>query len=451
MSTVYGNFVIALKAVDEASGVMDKLRVGLGGLSGMVSEISPALGSIASGFAAGGAFGAVVAGIGGLVVGLKDCVAQAMSAEDVWNRLKVTVENSGATWIEVRNQVEKFAQSAANMSRFSDEQVAAALKTLMDYGMSLEKAMATVNATMDLAAGKQVSLAEAATAVGKAYSGQEGILTRMGVVIEDSVPKAERFAAAMGQVAEKFGGAAQKDLDTYAGKWAQFQMKWAELMEKIGGAILPVLTTVLDVTIKIVDCLTGFFDTIKGLCEGFHKWLVGGSFIQETMLAVLKVIQELGAKIVESFGAIWEGVMKAAMDALKGLSDFIANGLKGIQDTFAALWKALVRGSIWTDMWRDMVSQTVDGMDQILSESERGISRFEGMFAGAAGRFSLTSSLSVPGPSPLSPTSVGSAGPELRTVNITIHVASMTGEVKDLDNLARRISVELANVAKWRQ
>jgi hypothetical protein len=101
---------------------------------------------------------------------------------------------------------------------------------------------------------------------------------------------------------------------------------------------------------------------------------------------------------------------------------------------FAGLWKTLTGGSIWPDMWSDMLDQTRQGMGDIQSVIGRGLGSMETGFGGFAGE--------VGG---------GQSASQVMHVTIPITVQNMTGEVSDLDNLARRISVELANAARWRQ
>jgi len=468
--SVAGRFVYAIQAQDEASGVIGAINNAMLGIANQVSSLGggfEGFGTMLAGFATGGSLGAAVAGVGQLVSGLKSCVEEAMSAEDVWNRLKGTVENSGVAWTAAGESIKKFAESAANMSRFSDEQIAAAIKTMMDYGMSLDTAMKNMTATMDLAAAKQIPLAEAATAVGKAFEGQEGVLTRMGVVVADTVPKAEKFAAAMGQISDKFGGAAQRDLDTYAGKWTQFTNKWNELMEKVGIGLLPVLTKMADVLIVIVDSVSSFVDSIQKILGGFYDWLVGGSFVQDLiglvldlatggLASLLKMVignldsimstfSDWGKSVLDFFGNLWNSIVDSAVGAFNRICDAVKNGINAVTGFFNDLWKNLTKGSIWTDMWKDMIVQTEASLARILSETERSVGEFEGSFSTAAGGLSFSANVgATPG------AAASAALPSVREVNINITVEHMTGEVKDLEKLARVVNKELGNILKWR-
>ena len=392
-----GNVVIAIKAVDEASSVMDALKVGLSGLSTTVGQISPQLGSLMQGFAAGGPIGLAVAGIGQLVGGLQDCVKAAIDSEQVWSRLKETVSRTGYTWEEVGGKIESAITGLMNVSRYSDEKLASAMKTLMQYGMGVDEAMTALADTMDLATAKQVDLESAATAVGKAFQGNTGVLERMGVVVADSKDSAVKFASAMGSIRESFGGAAQADITSYAGKWAQFTNKWDELMEKIGKGLLPVLTKMLDVFIVIVDGVSGFVESMQRILGGFYDWLVGGSFVQNMVDLVLNLatgglnsllkmvmgnldgiistLSDWGKTALDIFNNLWNGMVDSAIGAFNKICDVVKSGINAVTGFFNNLWTSLTKGSIWIDMWNDLIAQASQGMMRINSIVGPGLAR----------------------------------------------------------------------------
>jgi len=618
--SVSGEVVVAIKGVDEASSAMDKIRASLGVFSGVIGDLGggfTSLGNVISGFAGAGVMGGLAAVTGEVVKGLKDCFASAKASEEVWNRLAATVERSGTSWASVKTRIEEFALSAEKMSRFSDEQVAQAMKTLMDHGMKLDEAMKAMTQTMDLAAAKQVSLSEAANAVGKAYIGMERPLRSMGIILDESVPKGKEFATAMEMISQKFGGAAQADVESYAGKQQQVANAMDNLKEKIGSALIPVMNTfqnlmgevvkgadnlvtgigeawkafaempevqkmaeglgkvwndltkgfatigdelgkavlpvfkelwsalkdvwtalqpvfeafgkiwealtgvstegknaytifnliadILKVTVvpalqglveviklvtpvikllaegfratveivapiikQLIESIGGFISTIKELFGGFYKWLVGGSFIQDLMDAVLTAFQEGFNRLVEGVKGWLDGVLATFTEWSKGLLDFFGNmwnqmidivgnafsgilkkvqeGINAVANFFGDLWKKLTGGSIWLDMWTDMVRATGQGMQGILTETKRGLTQIEGAFGGAALSLSPAGGFAA---SRLA--GAGAGGPTTMHIPITVTIQSMTGEVKDLENLTRMISRELGSAMKWRR
>ena len=95
MSTqALGNVVIAIQAVDEASGVFGNIQASMGLLGGALSQLGPGfqqLGGIIQGFAAGGIAGAAVMATTQLVKGLQDSVQAAANSQAAWASLQSTL------------------------------------------------------------------------------------------------------------------------------------------------------------------------------------------------------------------------------------------------------------------------------------------------------------------------------------------------------------------------
>jgi len=339
MSTV-GNVVIGIKAVDEASSTMDKVRTSLGIFGDTIGKLGggfDSLGSVIKGFAGGGVMGGLAATVGEVASGLQDCFKSAKDSEDVWNKLSGTVEKSGAVWTDVKDKIESFVSSAEKMSKFSDEKVAAALKTMMNYGMGLDDAMKSLAATMDLAAGKQVDLETAATAVGKAFQGSTTSLERMGVAVTESKDSAVKFSSAMESIQEAFGGAAQKDLETYAGKQVQVANAMDNLKEKIGTALIPVMNTFQDMMGNVVKGADAFVTDLGKAWKALSE-------IPE----VKKIAESLSgafADLQKGFGTVADELGKVLMPLFKELWTALGDVWKALSpviDAFGEVWTAIV-------------------------------------------------------------------------------------------------------------
>jgi len=348
MSTATGSVVVAIKAVDEASTTLDKVRASLnifGDILGQLGGGFSDLGNVIKGFAGGGVMGGVAAMVGETVKGLKDCFAAAKEGEDAWNRLSGSIEKSGAIWKEEEGYVHRFGQSIAALTKYSETDFAKSLKVLVDYGMDLKTALESMNTVTDLAAGKQVDLETAAKAVGRAFEGNASLLTRMGVEVTKSKDDSVVFADAMTKLQEKFGGAAQKDLETYAGKQAQVANAMENLKEKIGTALIPVLSSFQDMMGNIVK---------------------GASTLVTDLGATWKAFGEIPEvqKIAESLSGAWT-------DMQKGMSQVADELGKTLMPIFKKLWAAL--GDVWKalspvidafgEVWKAIVGVGKDGKE----------------------------------------------------------------------------------------
>jgi phage-related protein len=179
-----GNVVVAIKAVDQASSVMDKIRASTSLLGSTFQSMGGAIGSVGDvmqGFAAGGVAGAAAAAIGEVAQGLKWAVGEASEAEQAIKNLSVAVEKSGTAWDSVKEGTTAALSQLQKFTVYSDEQLAGALERLLSFGMSYEDAMKALGSAVDFAAAKHMDLEGAATIVGKAMDGNAAILKRYGI------------------------------------------------------------------------------------------------------------------------------------------------------------------------------------------------------------------------------------------------------------------------------
>jgi len=184
-----GSIVIALRAVDEASSVMDKVRASTSILANAASQLGgpfEAAGNIMQGFAGAGVAGAVITAAAEAAKGLQECIKAATASEAVWSSLGAAVERSGQAWEAVKKGTEDALLAMSKTTTYSDEQLAQALEKLLTFGLSYDEAMKALGQTIDFAAAKHMDLESAATIVGKAMDGNTAILKRYGVDVATS-------------------------------------------------------------------------------------------------------------------------------------------------------------------------------------------------------------------------------------------------------------------------
>jgi len=217
-----GSVVVAIKAVDEASSVFGKIQASLGVLGSAIGQLGgpfTSVGNIISGFAGAGVLGAVAAGAGEATKALQWSVQQAVASEEIWNRLRFAVEKQGGSWAVAEAGVRAFAAQLQTTTRYSDEQAAVALQTLMNYGMDLDTAMRTVGSAMDFASAKQIDLTTACDLLGKAYSGNTSVLGRYGLAVKETEQVSRSYKDVLGDIKDKIaeGAISTESLASFMG------------------------------------------------------------------------------------------------------------------------------------------------------------------------------------------------------------------------------------------
>lgn len=108
---------------------------------------------------------------------------------------------------------------------------------LATFGMSEEQIKATTKAAADFAAATGRDLSTSVEMLGKAFAGNTASLGKFGIVIDESIPKSERFAAALQQLQDRFGGSAEAATHNFQGGMAQVKNALGEVQEGLGKVI----------------------------------------------------------------------------------------------------------------------------------------------------------------------------------------------------------------------
>lgn len=179
---------------------------------------------------------------------LKESVAEAAQAEQVYSRLQASVLATGTSFLQNESKIKQFAETLASTTRYGDTETYEVLKNLTEYTGSLGSAMKGASIVFDLAIAKNMDLNSASRLVGMAMTGNVEMLGRfipelrnLDEVLGKNATSVQKAEYAMKIMSEKFGGAAKKDLETYAGKVADLTGKWQQFKENLGTQLLPML------------------------------------------------------------------------------------------------------------------------------------------------------------------------------------------------------------------
>lgn len=266
-------------------------------ISGDIKSISA---SVAKATAAVTALGGAIA-TGLAVKGVRAAQAQ----EDAVNSLNSALSISNNASLEASKGIQEYASELQKSTRFGDEallQNAALIQSLGD--LSEQGLKDATKATADLATALRVDLNTAAVLVGKAASGNVSSFSRYGLAIQKGANNAETFANALEAINTKFGGAAERDVNTYSGAVQQLENSFGDLFEEIGflitknPAFIQTLKTttgfLVDAGKSVNEFAKGFdlFDAITGTLINFNKNFITYVVAPfELLLNVAKIVQ----------------------------------------------------------------------------------------------------------------------------------------------------------------
>lgn len=289
MSTASVNF--DLLARDRASDKFQKVGKAAETSGSKVSKF----GKLAKvGFAALGG-GVVVAG-----AGFAKMAKAAAEDQQSQVRLAKTLKNTtGATKQQVAG-VEDWISAQGRAYGVADDDLRPALGQLATATGSVGKSQKLASLAMNISAGTGKKLSAVSQALAKAYNGNVGGLSRLGIATKDASGKTKSFAQLQAELSQKFKGQASAAANTFQGRLGRLKLALSEAGESIGYTLLPLAQRFIGwVVNKGIPAISRFADWFG--VKVTPKLQALGSFIQTNVVPSLK---RLADGFTKAFGWI---------------------------------------------------------------------------------------------------------------------------------------------------
>jgi hypothetical protein len=309
----------------------------------------------AAAFAVAGAAAAAYAikiGIDGVKAAIEDEQSQKLLAQALKNTTNATDEQIASTEDYITKQQLAFG--------VTDTKLRPALANLARATGDVGKAQQLTNLAMDIAAATGKDLETVSLTLGKAYDGNFGALTKLGIPLDDAIKKSGDFNLVQGELVRLFGGAAKANTETYAGQLAIVTERVGELKESIGVALLPTMKTLLEEVNKVAKGFSGEDPQglsnrareLAGNFEGDGAYSLGGSLraVAASFTELFTAINGDGpqatgtltkiANAMETFANAIESVTKAYQGYMK-FYDKVPDALKDFMNPFTRLGQAV--------------------------------------------------------------------------------------------------------------
>lgn len=228
---------------------LDQLDKDLGDVKDRVENALSGIAKVAAGITG--------IGIAALAGGLAVAIGEAMGAQEAMAQLETVLNSLGDQAAVDMDQLMEMAGSLQDVTRFSDESVMAAEAVMLRFTSIGEDVFPrAIEASADLATAMGTDMPNAARYLGLALEApMEGMsrLRRMGVVFTEEQEKAIAAMVELGDTAgaqsymldvleTKYGGAAEAAGQTFAGQIDRLKNRFSDILEVIGGAVLPILS-----------------------------------------------------------------------------------------------------------------------------------------------------------------------------------------------------------------
>lgn len=284
------------------------------GFAGKVQEFGK---KAAAAFAVAAA--AAVAYAGKLAI---DGVKAAIEDEQAQLRLASALQAAtGATNDQIK-AVEDQITKTSLATGVADDKLRPALQRLSVATGDVQKSQKLLNLALDVSQATGKPLQSVVDALGKAYEGNTTSLGRLQVGISQAEAKTIDFESAVGKLTNLYGGAADRNAQTFQGRIDRIKVAFDETKESIGQALLPILEKLLGfVTETILPNFQKFSDALQGkgdsILSGFTAVAkYAKDFVEPIFNAVRDAFNKIAAaikdqlprfqSIVDTLKAIWE-------------------------------------------------------------------------------------------------------------------------------------------------
>lgn len=301
-------------------------------------------------FAAKGAIAGFQATFGVAIDFLKSSVQAWSEQESAVAKLNQSMKSAGTFSEEASRGLQEYAGQLQRTTNFADENLISSMALASSYGFTASQVKGLTQAAADLAVKFGIDLNTATLMVAKAANGSTDQLGRFGIRLRETNDPAQRFADTLAAVSGAAGGAAAAQLDTYAGKVQQLGLRWGEVKETVGGALIPPLVKVLDLTLQAFDAASRLYQAWSGLPN-----------VVRAVTSPLSAISQGTQKLKSLFGAGDEE--KGMKDALNQRQQFNKANFGMMEEEnakFAELKKAEVDQYFMTEEEKNLLKAEKD-------------------------------------------------------------------------------------------
>ena len=242
-----------------------------------------------------------------------DAVKAAIADQKSQKQLAVALKNTTkATDAQIKS-VEKYITKQQMQFGIADDKLRPALAKLTRATGDVTKAQDLLSLSLDVSAGTGKDLETVTTAIAKAQGGNLGALKKLGVPLSENIIKTKDLAAANEVLGKSYGGAAQANADTFAGKLAIFNQSIGEAKESIGSAILEAIQPFAEKWLPKIA--KGVDDVIAGF-QG-----KGGKGSGVALGESIKSIADAIGKFISAVNTGDDGKQKSLADNVQSIAD----------------------------------------------------------------------------------------------------------------------------------
>jgi phage-related protein len=305
----------------------------VGGFGDKVKEFGKKAAAAFAVAAAAAAAYATKLAVDGVKAAIEDAAAQ--------ERLRASLENVLGANDDVVASVEDFIAKTEVAVGVADDKLRPAYSRLAVATKDVDKANQALTLALDISAATGKNLETVSDALGKAYEGNTGALSRLGLGISTAEIKALGLDGTMNRLSETFGGTALKQANTLEGQIQRLKVGFDNAKEVIGYALLPIVEKMADFFANTVLPIITKFSNQFGREDGESLL----SRLMSVVDFVRDFFQPIWDAVIKAFGRVKDAIM-VNKDNFSGLIDTLRDVFDWVNKYIIPIFKTQLVGAI---------------------------------------------------------------------------------------------------------
>lgn len=278
--------------------------------------------------------------------------AQARILQDAFARFPALADSSVAA-------MQAQAAAIQQVTGADGDAINAAQGMIAAYGLTGQQITDLTPLLVDYAAKTGKDVTSAAEDLGKAMLGQGRALKDVGIDFQDTGSVAGNFEQIMAGLSTQVGGFAEKEGASAEGQLQILKETFGDLQEEVGSKLLPVLTELVGVGLRVIEWVRGnipLIVTMGGVLTAMAAAVALGNLQMAIAAAGSFPAYLASTNLVKVATAAWTGVQWAMNAALS------ANPIGLVVVAIAALVAAVVIAYRESETFRNVVQSALDGV-----------------------------------------------------------------------------------------
>jgi len=314
--------------------------------------------------------------------------------QDAVEGLTTALAAQGLATPEVTAAYSALASQFQATTKYADEAIVGVQQTLTTIGkVGPEQMELALTAVTNLASGMKIDLATAANMVSKAVGSGGEQLGKLKVVLGEAYVEGMSTTEMLTALNDKFGPAAQNELNTYNGQMANLQNQMSDFNESVGKVLVDTLTQILGAFRSLPEGVQSFI-----LIVGTIGTVLAPVLVSLSSLISLLMTTGLGAGMVSAFTSIltfigpagwitlaviaiaaliyknWDAIASATQRLYEGIKYWLADKFNALVAGIEATVGKVAGAFTWlynTVVGHSIVPDMIAGIGQEFSQLDR--------------------------------------------------------------------------------